>query len=78
MHSMLIVRVILDFFIIMGYDFREEVSGPYSGYYVIDAFAKEDGLTIEYSNGNKTTTNYFPYPSAEDVIKAVIDHSAVD
>lgn len=60
------------------FDFREEVSGPYSGYYVIDAFAKEDGLTIEYSNGNKTTTNYFPNPSAEDVIKAVIDHSAVD
>lgn len=57
------------------FDFREKEPGRYSGYYVIDALAKEDGLTIEYSNGNKKTTNYFPHRSAEDVIKAVIDHS---
>lgn len=60
------------------FDFSEKDVGPYSGYYVIDAFAKEDGLTIEYSNGNKKYTNYFPYPSAEDVIKALIDHSSTD
>lgn len=55
------------------FDFREDKESEYSGYYIIDHFAKEDGITIKYDNGNETTTDYFKHNSAEEVIQEMID-----
>lgn len=56
------------------YDFREETEGDYSGYYIVDHFTKEDGIKIQYDNGNETTTCYFRYNSADEVIRKIIDN----
>ena len=56
------------------YDFQEDDKGnDYSGYYIVDHFSKEDGITIKYENGNETTTDYFEYDTAEEVIQKMID-----
>lgn len=55
------------------YDFREDNENDYSGYYIVDHFSKEDGITIKYANGNETITDYFCYDTAEEVIKTMID-----
>lgn len=55
------------------YDFQEEQPGSYTGYYINDSFSRESGITITYSNGNSTNTNYFLYESGEAAINAVID-----
>lgn len=58
------------------YDFNSAAtSNDYSGYYIFDALSKEDGITIEYSNGHSKTTDYFLYDSAETVINLVIEKS---
>lgn len=51
----------------------EKMDGNYAGYYISDSFGEDKGITIKYSNGNETNTNYFKYDSAEEVIKKVID-----
>ena len=56
------------------FDFREEEPGKYTGYYIVDSFGKDEGIEIEYSNGNKTKTNYFKQKSAKKAIQKVIDH----
>ncbi len=53
------------------YDFSTSNAEDYSGYYIIDQLAPKDGITIQYTNGNETATKYFPYNSAEEVIKAI-------
>lgn len=53
--------------------FDGKVVGDYSGYYIEDTFAKEDGITIKYTNGHESVTNYFRYNSAEEVIQKMID-----
>ena len=55
------------------FDLMEEEPSIYSGYYINDSFAKEDGLTIVYSNGRKKISNYFPCDSSEDAIKKVLE-----
>ncbi len=53
--------------------FDGKVVEDYSGYYIEDSFAKEDGITIKYTNGHESVTNYFRYDSAEEVIQKMID-----
>lgn len=58
------------------YDFRDANASDYSGYYLVDSLSREDGITIEYTNGNKVTTHYFKCSSAEDVIQKLL--SSID
>lgn len=55
------------------YDFSDREPGNYSGYYIVDPFAKNTGITIKYNNGNEKATNYFRKGSAVEAIQAIID-----
>lgn len=55
------------------YDFSDENSEEYAGYYISDPFAGNSGITIKYKNGSETKTNFFKYESAEETINFVID-----
>ncbi len=52
----------------------DKMDGDYTGYYVSDSFGNDEGITIKYTNGNETKTNYFKYKNAEEVIQKVIDY----
>lgn len=54
-------------------EFDEDIENDYSGYYIIDGYSKEDGITIRYSNGYEKTVPYFRQNSAEEVIQTMID-----
>ena len=55
------------------YSFSDSMDGDYSGYYLVNPLSKDDGITIQYTNGNKATTNYFLCDSADEVIQQIID-----
>lgn len=54
-------------------EFDEEAENSYSGYYIIDGFSEENGITIQYSNGYEKTVPYFRQNSAEEVVQKMID-----
>lgn len=55
------------------FDFRESNAKDYAGYYIVNPLSREDGITIQYSNGNEVTTHYFKCDSAEQAIQILID-----
>lgn len=54
------------------FDFSDNNAEDYAGYYLINTFSKEPGITIKYSNGRETETNYYLYSSPEELIQSVI------
>lgn len=54
------------------YDFSDKNAEDYSGYYLVNTLSREEGITIQYANGNKTTTHYFKCSSAEDVMQKLL------
>lgn len=58
------------------YSFSDSNANDYSGYYLVNTLSREDGITIEYTNGNKVPTHYFKCSSAEDVIQELL--SSID
>ncbi len=55
------------------YDFSNSNAEDYSGYYLVNTLSREDGITIEYTNGNKVTTHYFKCSSADDVVQKLLN-----
>lgn len=55
------------------FDFRDSNAEDYSGYYLIDALSKKEGIKIKYDNGYEVQTHYFSYPSAEELIQYIIN-----
>lgn len=56
------------------WDFREtEGNNKYSGYYYHTSGESEGGITIEYSNGNSTETNYYSVENGEKALSVVLD-----
>ena len=56
------------------WDFREtEGNNKYSGYYYHTSGESKGGITIEYSNGNSTETNYYSVENGEKALSVVLD-----
>ncbi len=46
--------------------FSKEAASDYEGLYIVDAYAKEDGIDIDYGNGIIKSTKYIRYTNKED------------
>ena len=57
------------------FSFSDSNAEDYSGYYLINHSYKEPGIVIKYKNGNEVETSYFPYETAEETLRCVIDAS---
>lgn len=56
------------------WDFREtEGNNKYSGYYYHTSGESKGGITIEYSNGYSTETNYYSVENGEKALSVVLD-----
>lgn len=55
------------------WDFGEEESGRYTGYYYYVPGKTKGGIKITYSNGNSTETGYHSVSNAKKALEAVID-----
>lgn len=54
------------------YDFRDIDAQDYAGYYIIDSYGKNKGITIKHTDGEESRSNYFACGSAGEVMDKVI------